>query len=260
MFKRPRQQNTPALRGRCLSTSASLPSWSRFTMPFRHRANYISSWVSDEALEPDTGNSYLFRFKALNRCSLYVSIYCCMFVCRPNVHCVCLQLLYQVYLSSLCICLCVSTDYVSGGEMFTHLYQQDHFPEEAVRIYIGEIILALEHLHKVGVAPSSSMTWSYIYWLCFCARGQKEDNASLQSHCTDLLPFCKVVIADVIASSCLLTVIYKTQSNVIILFELHLLLPYKCKTLSWGLATEKKWNGCITDKIWWLGHPGSYHV
>uniref|UniRef100_A0A8C5ED06 Ribosomal protein S6 kinase n=1 Tax=Gouania willdenowi TaxID=441366 RepID=A0A8C5ED06_GOUWI len=40
-------------------------------------------------------------------------------------------------------------DYVSGGEMFTHLYQRDHFPEEAVRIYIGEIILALEHLHKV---------------------------------------------------------------------------------------------------------------
>uniref|UniRef100_A0A8D3CGS9 non-specific serine/threonine protein kinase n=1 Tax=Scophthalmus maximus TaxID=52904 RepID=A0A8D3CGS9_SCOMX len=42
-------------------------------------------------------------------------------------------------------------DYVSGGEMFTHLYQRDHFPEEAVRIYIGEIILALEHLHKLGI-------------------------------------------------------------------------------------------------------------
>uniref|UniRef100_A0A665XBU6 Ribosomal protein S6 kinase n=1 Tax=Echeneis naucrates TaxID=173247 RepID=A0A665XBU6_ECHNA len=42
-------------------------------------------------------------------------------------------------------------DYVSGGEMFTHLYQRDHFPEDAVRIYIGEIILALEHLHKLGI-------------------------------------------------------------------------------------------------------------
>uniref|UniRef100_A0AAX7SGI9 Ribosomal protein S6 kinase n=1 Tax=Astatotilapia calliptera TaxID=8154 RepID=A0AAX7SGI9_ASTCA len=42
-------------------------------------------------------------------------------------------------------------DYVSGGEMFTHLYQRDHFPEEAVQIYIGEIILALEHLHKLGI-------------------------------------------------------------------------------------------------------------
>ncbi|KAG2469426.1 KS6A5 kinase, partial [Polypterus senegalus] len=40
------------------------------------------------------------------------------------------------------------TDYVSGGEMFTHLYQRDHFTEDEVRIYIGEIILALEHLHK----------------------------------------------------------------------------------------------------------------
>lgn len=54
-------------------------------------------------------------------------------------------------LPCLFVCLCVRADYVSGGEMFTHLYQRDHFPEEAVRIYIGEIILALEHLHKVGV-------------------------------------------------------------------------------------------------------------
>lgn len=40
-------------------------------------------------------------------------------------------------------------DYVSGGELFTHLYQRDHFSEEEVRFYSGEIILALEHLHKV---------------------------------------------------------------------------------------------------------------
>lgn len=42
-------------------------------------------------------------------------------------------------------------DYVSGGELFTHLYQRERFPEDAVRIYIGEIILALEHLHKLGI-------------------------------------------------------------------------------------------------------------
>lgn len=42
-------------------------------------------------------------------------------------------------------------DYVSGGELFTHLYQREHFTEEQVRIYIGEIILALEHLHKLGI-------------------------------------------------------------------------------------------------------------
>ncbi|XP_072102134.1 ribosomal protein S6 kinase alpha-5-like isoform X2 [Mobula birostris] len=42
-------------------------------------------------------------------------------------------------------------DYVSGGEMFTHLYQRDHFSEADVRIYIGEIVLALEHLHKLGI-------------------------------------------------------------------------------------------------------------
>lgn len=42
-------------------------------------------------------------------------------------------------------------DYVSGGELFTHLYQRDHFTEPEVKIYIGEIILALEHLHKLGI-------------------------------------------------------------------------------------------------------------
>ncbi|XP_033628770.1 ribosomal protein S6 kinase alpha-5-like [Asterias rubens] len=42
-------------------------------------------------------------------------------------------------------------DYVNGGELFTHLYQRESFSEAEVRIYIGEIILALEHLHKLGI-------------------------------------------------------------------------------------------------------------
>ncbi|CAH1981370.1 unnamed protein product [Acanthoscelides obtectus] len=42
-------------------------------------------------------------------------------------------------------------DYVAGGELFTHLYQRDHFTEDEVRIYIGEIILALERLHSLGI-------------------------------------------------------------------------------------------------------------
>ncbi|KAJ6218094.1 hypothetical protein RDWZM_009251 [Blomia tropicalis] len=42
-------------------------------------------------------------------------------------------------------------DYISGGELFTHLYQRDSFPEDAVRIYAAELILALESLHKRGI-------------------------------------------------------------------------------------------------------------
>ncbi|XP_059145351.1 ribosomal protein S6 kinase alpha-5-like, partial [Physella acuta] len=42
-------------------------------------------------------------------------------------------------------------DFVNGGEMFTHLYQREHFTEHEVRIYIGEITLALETLHKLGI-------------------------------------------------------------------------------------------------------------
>ncbi|XP_058805745.1 ribosomal protein S6 kinase alpha-5-like [Phymastichus coffea] len=42
-------------------------------------------------------------------------------------------------------------DYVSGGELFTHVYQRDHFSETEGRIYIGEVILALEKLHSLHV-------------------------------------------------------------------------------------------------------------
>ena len=52
------------------------------------------------------------------------------------------QLGYELYF--------VLTHYVSGGELFTHLNQQEQFVETDVRIYIGEICLALETLHKVS--------------------------------------------------------------------------------------------------------------
>ncbi|GFY63841.1 ribosomal protein S6 kinase alpha-5 [Trichonephila inaurata madagascariensis] len=42
-------------------------------------------------------------------------------------------------------------DYICGGELFTHLYNRECFTEDEVRLYIGEIILALEHLHKLGI-------------------------------------------------------------------------------------------------------------
>jgi len=43
----------------------------------------------------------------------------------------------------------MGVDYVNGGEMFTHLYQRERFTEAEVCIYIAEIVLALERLHKV---------------------------------------------------------------------------------------------------------------
>uniref|UniRef100_A0A3Q3ANU3 Ribosomal protein S6 kinase n=1 Tax=Kryptolebias marmoratus TaxID=37003 RepID=A0A3Q3ANU3_KRYMA len=42
-------------------------------------------------------------------------------------------------------------DYVNGGELFTHLVQRVRFKEQEVAIYSGEIVLALEHLHKLGI-------------------------------------------------------------------------------------------------------------
>jgi ribosomal protein S6 kinase alpha-5 len=42
-------------------------------------------------------------------------------------------------------------EYIRGGELFTHLFKRERFHENEVRIYIGEITLALEHLHNLGI-------------------------------------------------------------------------------------------------------------
>lgn len=58
-------------------------------------------------------------------------------------------LLSQNLILLLSIFLCI--DYVSGGELFTHLYKREHFSEEEVQIYIAEIVLAIEQLHKLDI-------------------------------------------------------------------------------------------------------------
>ncbi|XP_072751838.1 ribosomal protein S6 kinase alpha-5 isoform X2 [Anoplolepis gracilipes] len=47
--------------------------------------------------------------------------------------------------------LCLILEYIAGGEMFTHLFARERFSEDTVRIYIGELILALERLHELGI-------------------------------------------------------------------------------------------------------------
>ncbi|XP_017843729.1 chromosomal serine/threonine-protein kinase JIL-1 [Drosophila busckii] len=42
-------------------------------------------------------------------------------------------------------------DFANGGELFTHLYHAEHFEESRVRIYIAEVVLALEQLHQLGI-------------------------------------------------------------------------------------------------------------
>ena len=44
---------------------------------------------------------------------------------------------------------------MNGGELFTHLVQRVRFKEQEVALYSGEIVLALEHLHKVRLLGSS---------------------------------------------------------------------------------------------------------
>ena len=56
----------------------------------------------------------------------------------------------MILLKIFIVLLYLNLDYVSGGELFTHLYQREHFRESEVRIYIAEIVIALDCLHQVS--------------------------------------------------------------------------------------------------------------
>lgn len=42
-------------------------------------------------------------------------------------------------------------DYCPGGELFFHLTRMGKFSEEMTRFYLAELVVALEHLHSLGV-------------------------------------------------------------------------------------------------------------
>jgi serine/threonine protein kinase len=41
-------------------------------------------------------------------------------------------------------------DFVNGGELFYHLRKKVRFSESHTKFYAAELILALDHLHKMG--------------------------------------------------------------------------------------------------------------
>lgn len=42
-------------------------------------------------------------------------------------------------------------EYVPGGELFFHLKKERRFPENRVKFYAAEVILALEYLHSYNI-------------------------------------------------------------------------------------------------------------
>ena len=47
--------------------------------------------------------------------------------------------------------LCIVTEYLEGGELFSLLREQARFPIETVRLYSSQILLAIEYLHSMGL-------------------------------------------------------------------------------------------------------------
>ena len=50
-------------------------------------------------------------------------------------------------------------DYMQCGDLFTHLSRFGVFTEDRARIYIAEIVLALEHLHNMGIIYVCLRPW-----------------------------------------------------------------------------------------------------
>ena len=42
-------------------------------------------------------------------------------------------------------------DYVPGGDLYFHLRQHKRFPEELVRLWMAQLVLAIEYLHRLGI-------------------------------------------------------------------------------------------------------------
>ena len=43
-------------------------------------------------------------------------------------------------------------DFLRGGDLFTRLAKEVMFTEDDVKFYLAELVLALGHLHKLGIA------------------------------------------------------------------------------------------------------------
>ncbi|KAJ3413706.1 serine/threonine protein kinase psk1 [Chytridiales sp. JEL 0842] len=59
--------------------------------------------------------------------------------------------LYHYLTSSLPYLTVECIGYAPGGELFTHLANERMFSEDVAAFYIGELLLALEHLHSLGI-------------------------------------------------------------------------------------------------------------
>lgn len=47
--------------------------------------------------------------------------------------------------------LCLVMDFANGGQLFTHLRKEATLLEDQVRVYLAELVLALEHLHNANI-------------------------------------------------------------------------------------------------------------
>lgn len=103
---------------------------------------------------------FIMHFKPTTNCTWFLvrltllisSVNTALCVCRPDYL---LKRLLQLFFYTCEVLfppipfLLLPTDFVRGGELFNHLTQREKFSETETRVYIAEMVLAIETLHKV---------------------------------------------------------------------------------------------------------------
>ncbi len=79
----------------------------------------------------------------------------CIFRAAANVLCAlaaaeaCVHVMMSAQTASK---LYLVLDFVNGGHLFFQLYRQGIFDEDLARLYTAELVLAIAHLHSLGIA------------------------------------------------------------------------------------------------------------
>lgn len=195
-------------------------------MPFRRRANSISSWVSDGTVQLNVANSRVFGHEALNRCSL-VCVYYCASVGILYIMCICVIFVLHVFKPPVYLFVCECRLRERRGDVYSFVPAGSLSWGSRADLYWGN--------NPGSGAPAQGGFHSFSLWnfrphfSTLDDRMQKYDEANLWRRSTDILTYIYCRGWRVGNQFPNYT---QTQSHISILLESQLVLYFAASVLS----------------------------